>query len=184
MSELSDITKEARKQMDSAIESVRRELSSIRTGKASPSLLDLVRVDAYGQTMPINQVASVSAPEPRLLTVQPFDISIMASIEKAIREADLGLNPANDGKIIRVPIPALNEERRKEMVKLVRKFAEDGKISIRHARTEALNKVKKVEHVSDDEKRHEEKEIQKVHDDAVSTVDDIVKSKEAEVMEV
>jgi len=156
----------------------------VRTGKATTSLLDLVRVDAYGNAMPLNQVASVSAPEPKLLTVQPWDKSLIKAIEKAILASDLGLNPANDGSIIRIPLPPLTEERRKELVKVVHKLAEEGRVAIRHARTEAISKIKKTEHVSEDEKKHAEKDLQKIHDEHMKQVEDVVKHKEAEIMEV
>jgi ribosome recycling factor len=181
---IADHTKHAKQLMDKAVEAVKREFSTVRTGKATTSLLDLVRVEAYGNEMPLNQVASVAAPEPRLLTVQPWDKSLMKAVEKAILASDLGLNPASDGNIIRVPLPALNEERRKELVKVVHKFAEEGRVAIRHARTEAINKIKKTEHVAEDDKKHAEKDIQKVHDDHIKHLDDIVKAKEAEIMEV
>lgn len=170
--------------MDKAVEAVRREFSTVRTGKATTSLLDLVRVDAYGSEMPLNQVASVAAPEPKLLTVQPWDKSLLKAIEKAIQASDLGLNPANDGNIIRIPLPPLNEERRKELVKVIHKFAEEGRVAIRHARTEAIGRIKKAEHVSEDEKKHSEKDAQKLHDDHLKLVEEAVKGKEAEIMEV
>jgi len=181
---LQDIEKHAREGMQKAIESTRREFATIRSGKATTSLLDTVRVDAYGQHMPLNQVATVSAPEPRMLTVQPWDRSLMQAIEKALQSSDLGLNPANDGTIIRVPLPPLNEERRRELVKVVHKLAEEGRIAIRHARTEAMAKIKKTEHVSDDDKRRADKDIQKFHDDAIHEIESVVKGKEQEIMEV
>jgi ribosome recycling factor len=170
--------------MHKAVESTKREFSTIRSGKASTSLLDLVRVEAYGSAVPINQVAMVAAPEPRLLTVQPFDKSLTQAIEKAIREADLGLNPATQGNLIRVPLPALSEERRKELVKVIHKLAEEGRIAVRHARTEALSKIKKLEHISGDDKTRAEKDIQKLTDDHVKQIDGLIHAKEAEIMEV
>ena len=184
MSTIPELTKQARDLMHKAVENTRREFSTIRSGKASTSLLDLVRVDAYGNAMPLNQVAMVAAPEPRLLTVQPFDKSLAPAIEKAIRDADLGLNPATQGNLIRVPLPALSEERRKELVKVVHKLAEEGKIAVRHARTDALSRVKKLEHISGDDKSRSEKEIQKLTDDHVKQIDGLIQSKEAEIMEV
>lgn len=184
MTELQKITKQAKDGMQKAVENTRRELATIRSGKATTSLLDTVRVEAYGQYLPINQVASVSAPEPRLLTVQPWDKSLMAVIEKAILAADLGLNPANDGTIIRVPLPPLTEERRKELVRVVHKLAEEGRIGVRHHRQEALNAIKKVEHVSEDDKKRTEKQVQKLHDDAIHEIEAVVKAKEAEIMDV
>ena len=181
---LEEHTKEAKTAMRKAVDNTKRELATIRSGKATTSLLDMVRVDAYGQMMPLNQVGSVAAPEARMLTVQPWDKGLTGAIEKAIRSSDLGLNPSNDGTLIRIPLPPLTEERRKELVKIVRKLAEDGKIAVRHGRTDVIGKIKKVEHVSDDEKRHSEKDVQKLHDDAILQLDELVKAKEIEIMEV
>ncbi|HEX6614734.1 MAG TPA: ribosome recycling factor, partial [Gemmatimonadales bacterium] len=161
-----------------------REFSGIRSGKANPSLLDVVRVEAYGSPMPLNQVAMVTAPEPRLLTVQPFDKSLTQTIEKAIREADLGLNPATQGGLIRVPLPALSEERRKDLVKVVHKLAEEGRIAVRHARTDTMSRIKKLEKVSEDDKSRAEKEVQKLTDEHIRQIDGLIHSKEAEIMEV
>ncbi|HET9465604.1 MAG TPA: ribosome recycling factor [Gemmatimonadales bacterium] len=170
--------------MHKAVENTKREFSSIRSGKASVSLLDLVRVEAYGSTVPLNQVAMVAAPEPRLLTVQPFDKGLAHSIEKAIREADLGLNPATQGNMIRVPLPALSEERRKDLVKVVHKLGEEGRIAVRHARTETLSKIKKLEKISEDDKARAEKEIQKHTDEHIKQIEGLIHSKEAEILEV
>ena len=178
---------EARAHMEKAVEAMRREFSSVRTGKASPALLDTVRVDAYGSKMPLNQVASVAAPEPRMLIVQPWDKSLMAAIEKAIQAAELGLNPANDGNVIRVPIPALTEERRKDMVKMLHKLAEEGKVAIRHARQEANKELKKKQgahEISEDDAHRQMDEVQKMTDNFIHKVDDLLKAKEAEVLEV
>jgi ribosome recycling factor len=184
MSTIPELTKHARELMHKAVENTKREFSTIRSGKASTSLLDLVRVEAYGTAVPINQVAMVAAPEPRLLTVQPFDKSLAQAIEKAIRDADLGLNPATQGNLIRVPLPALSEERREELVKVVHKLAEEGRIAVRHARTDSLSKVKKLEHISKDDQTRAEKDIQKLTDDHVKQIDGLIHSKEAEIMEV
>jgi ribosome recycling factor len=184
MSTIPELTKHARELMHKAVESTKREFSTIRSGKASPSLLDLVRVEAYGSAVPINQVAMVAAPEPRLLTVQPFDKSLAQAIEKAIRDADLGLNPATQGNLIRVPLPALSEERRKELVKVIHKLAEEGRIAVRHARTDTLSKIKKLEHISGDDKTRAEKDVQKMTDDHVKQIDGLIHAKEAEIMEV
>jgi len=181
---LADSVKQARQAMDKAVEAVKREFATVRTGKATTALLDLVRVDAYGNEMPLNQVASVAAPEPKLLTIQPWDKTLLKAIEKAILTSDLGLTPTNDGTLIRIPIPALTEERRKDLVKVVHKFAEEGRVAVRHARTEAITRIKKTEHVSEDEKKHAEKDVQKLHDDHLKLVDAAVKTKEAEIMEV
>ena len=179
-----DVLKQAKAGMDKTMESTRKEFSSIRTGKATTALLDLVRVDAYGNLMPLNQVGSVAAPEARLLTVTPWDKGLIQAIEKAIRESDLGLNPASQGGIIRVPIPALNEERRRDLVKVVHKLAEEGRVAVRHHRQEAMAAIKKLEHVSEDDKKHAEKDIQKVTDEHIKHIDEMIKVKEAEIMEV
>ena len=177
----------ARQQMNGAIEALRREFSGVRTGKASPALLDSVRVDAYGSHLPLNQVATVSAPEPRLLIVQPWDRAMMGPIEKAIQTSDLGLNPSNDGKVIRVPIPALTEERRREYVRVLHKLAEEARVSVRHARQEANDHIKtrqKDGEISEDEARRERDEVQKLTDQFIQQVDQLLKHKEAEVLEV
>lgn len=184
MEMLQEVTKHAKQQMRKALENTQREFATIRSGKATTSLLDTVKVDAYGQQTPLNQVGSVAAPEAQLLTVQPWDKGLLGAIEKAIMTADLGLNPSNDGNIIRVPLPPLTEERRKDLMKIVRKLAEEGKIAVRHARTEAISAAKKMEHVSDDEKHRTEGEIQKLHDDFIEQVNALVTAKEAEIMEV
>ncbi|HSJ30992.1 MAG TPA: ribosome recycling factor [Longimicrobiales bacterium] len=179
--------REAQAQMDRSIEALRREFSSVRTGKASPALLDTVRVDAYGSKMMLNQVASVSTPEPRMLIVQPWDKGLMGEIEKAIRNSELGLNPANDGNIIRVPVPALNEERRREMVKMLHKIAEEGRVAIRHARQEANKEIKRLQsdgEMSEDDARRETDRIQKLTDEHITKIDHLLKAKEEEVMEV
>jgi ribosome recycling factor len=184
MMTIQQITKDMRAAMDKGIESTRREFSSIRSGKATPNMLDTVRVELYGTSMALNQVASVSAPEPRVLIVTPFDKSQAKVIEKAIRESDLGLDPSAQGAIIRVPLPSMNEQRRKELAKIVHKLAEEGKIAVRHARTHAREALKKLQGVSEDDVKHAEKDLQKVHDDYIHKIDDLIKAKEAEIMEV
>jgi ribosome recycling factor len=184
MMTIQQITKDMRAAMDKGIESTRREFSSIRSGKATPNMLDTVRVDMYGTSMALNQVASVSAPETRVLIVTPFDKSQAKVIEKAIRESDLGLDPSAQGAIIRVPLPSMNEQRRKELVKIVHKLAEEGKIAVRHARTHAREALKKMQGVSEDDVKHAEKDLQKIHDDYIHKIDDLIKAKEAEIMEV
>jgi ribosome recycling factor len=177
----------AREKMEKAIEAMRREFASVRTGKASPALLDVVRVEAYGSYVPLNQVATINVPEPRLLLVQPFDRANMGAIEKAIQTSGLGLNPSNDGKVIRVPIPALTEERRKEYVKLLHKYAEDGRIAVRQARREANDEIKKMEkshEISEDDARRQQDEVQKLTNQYGERIDELLKHKEAEVMEV
>jgi ribosome recycling factor len=178
---------EVRAQMEKAVEAVRREFTGVRTGKASPALLDTVKVEAYGSKMPLNQLATIGAPEPRLLIVQPCDKGLMGAIEKAVRAAELGLNPANDGTVIRIPIPALNEERRREMVRLLHKLAEEGRVAIRHARHEGNKAIKAREHeheVSEDEARRQVDEVQKLTDEYITKIDHLLKAKEEEVMEV
>lgn len=184
MSTIPELVKHGRELMHKAVESTKRELAGLRSGKATTTLLDVVRVEAYGTHVPLTQVAMVAAPEPRLLTVQPFDKSLASTIEKAIRDSDLGLNPATQGTMIRVPLPPLSEERRKELVKIVHKLAEEGKVAVRHARTETLSKIKKLERTSEDDKTRAEKDVQKATDDHIHQIDALVKSKEAEVMEV
>jgi ribosome recycling factor len=178
---------QAQDQMEKALEALRREFSGVRTGKASPALLDTIRVEAYGSKMPLNQVASVSVPEPRMLIVQPWDKTVLPAVEKAIRAGELGLNPANDGNVIRVPIPPLNEERRREMVRLLHKLAEEGRVAIRHARQEANKEVKSREQaheIGEDDARRQMDEIQKLTDEYIGRLDQMLKSKEEEVMEV
>lgn len=178
---------QARAHMDKALDAMRREFSTVRTGKASPALLDTVRVDAYGSKMALNQVASVSAPEPRLLIVQPFDKSLAGAVEKAIKSAELGLNPSNDGGILRVPVPTLTEERRRDMVRMLHKLAEEGRVAVRHARQEANKDIKRRqgEHeIAEDDARRETDEVQKLTDDYIRKIEQLVKAKEAEVMEV
>ena len=147
-------------------------------------MLDTVQVEMYGQQMPLNQVATINAPEPRVLIVTPFDKGQIKIVEKAIREADLGLEPSAQGAIIRVPLPTMNEQRRKELVKIVHKYAEEGRVAVRHARTHAREALKKLSGVSEDDVKHAEKDLQKVHDDFIHKIDELIKAKEAEIMEV
>ncbi len=173
--------------MKKSVESLKQDLHGIRTGKATPAVLDPVMVDAYGQGMPLSQVASVSAPQPRLLVVQPWDKGLLQEILKAIQKADLGLNPADDGELIRVPIPALTEERRLEFVKKAKKLGEDAKISIRNIRRDANDAVKKAEkdgELTEDDSRRLQGEVQKITDANVAEVDDILGKKEKEILEV
>lgn len=178
------ILKDARTAMEKDIAHVKHEFSSVRSGKASPNMLDTVRVEMYGQQMALNQVATVNAPEPRVLIVTPFDKGQIKVVEKAIREAGLGLEPSAQGAFIRVPLPQMNEQRRKELVKVVHKYAEDGKVAVRHARTHAREALKKLTGVSEDDVKHAEKDLQKVHDDFIHKIEELIKSKEAEIMEV
>jgi ribosome recycling factor len=181
---LQDAIKSARTSMDKVMDNTRKEFAAIRTGKATVQLLDLVRVEAYGNHVPLNQVGSVSAPEARLLTVQPWDKGLVGPIEKAIRESDLGLNPSTQGGVIRIPIPALTEERRKDLVKILHKLAEEGRVAVRHARHEALQQIKKQDKSAEDDRKHAEKDVQKVTDEHIKSIDDLVKTKEKEIMEV
>lgn len=178
--------KKAKDLMEKAVEAVRREFTTVRTGKATPALLETVRVEAYGSVLPLNQVATISAPEPRLLAVQPWDRSLLGVVERAIQSSDLGLNPSNDGTLIRVPIPPLTEERRRELARVLHKMAEEGRVSVRHARQmakEALEKAKRDGEVSEDDERRHLKELQNLTDEHVAKIDAVLKTKEQEVME-
>ena len=171
--------------MDGAIEHVKKELAGLRTGRASISILDPVHVEAYGSLMPLNQVAQLSVPEPALIVAQPFDPSLMSAIERGIQKSNLGLNPASDGKVIRVPIPTLTEERRKEMSRLVHKYAEDGRNSVRQVRRDANERLKKLlkDHkISEDEERRALDEVQKITDQHIGIVDDLQKKKDTELL--
>ncbi len=178
------IIKDSRAAMEKAVDNSKREFASIRSGKASANMLDTVRVDVYGQSMQLNQVATVTSPDPRTLLVTPYDKGQLKLVEKAIRDSDLGLDPSTQGGIIRVPLPSMNEQRRKDLVKIVHKLAEDGRIGIRHARTDARDKLKKMDKTSEDEVKSAEKELQKQHDDYMGKLDALLKTKEAEIMEV
>ena len=178
---------DAKQRMDSALEAIQREFATVRTGKASPALLDTVRVEAYGSKMPLNQVATVSAPDPSLLLVQPFDKTVIGEIERAIMTADLGLNPANDGNVIRVPIPPLNEERRREFVKVLHKMAEDGRISVRHARRivrDEIHELVKEHEIGEDEGRRREDTVEKLTHEYSEKIGVLLKRKEDEVMAI
>lgn len=178
---------EARSRMEDALEAIRREFATVRTGKATPALLDSVRVEAYGSKMPLNQVATVNTPEPALLVVQPFDKTLLADIERAIQTADLGLNPANDGQIIRLPIPPLNEERRKEFVKILHKMAEEGRVSVRHARKSARDGIQqriKDHEISEDDGHRELDEVDRLTHDFTDRIDGLLKKKEEEVLAI
>ena len=178
---------DAKTQMEAALEALLREFATVRTGKATPALLDTVRVEAYGSQMPLDQLATISTPESSLLVVQPFDKTLLPDVERAIMTADLGLNPANDGNIIRIPIPPLNEERRQEYVKLLHRMTEEGRISIRHARRtvrDELHQLVRDHELSEDESRRREDQLEKLTKDYVEKVDEILKSKEAEVMAI
>ena len=187
MAAIEDFLADAKRRMDKSIEATHHEFNSIRTGRASPALLDRVTIDYYGTPTPLKSLASISAPEARLLVVQPFDPGSIKSIERAIQESDLGLTPSNDGKIVRLPIPALTEERRKDLVKVVRRVAEDGKVAIRNVRRDVMHGLKELVvngEVGDDEERRAEQQVQKITDDHTKSIDGLLKTKEAEIMEV
>ena len=176
---------ELKKRMDGQIDHVRRELGGVRTGRASVTILDTVHVEAYGSHMPINQVASLSIPEPTMIMAQPFDPSLTGAIEKAIRSSNLGLNPTTDGKTIRIPLPALTEERRKELSKLVHKYAEEGRNGVRQARRDANDRLKKLlkDHkISEDDERRALEDVQKVTDQHIASIDDLQKKKDTELL--
>ena len=178
---------DAIRRMDKSVETTQHEFNGVRTGRASAALLDRIQVDYYGQATPLNQLATINAPEPRLLTVQPFDPSSLKGIEKAIMESDLGLQPANDGKIIRLPIPQLTEERRKELVKVVRHLAEEGRVAVRNVRRDVMHDLKELVssgQVGVDEEHRAEDHVQKLTDEHTHKIDELLKRKEAEIMEV
>ena len=185
VNDLKGLNAEVKKRMDGAIEHVRRELGGVRTGRATVSLLDPVHVEAYGTSMPLNQVASLSIPEPTLIVAQPFDPSLTSAIERGIQKANLGLNPASDGKVIRIPIPALTEERRKELSRLVHKYAEEARNAVRQVRRDANDRLKKLlkEHkISEDDERRALEDVQKITDQHVALIDDLQKKKDSELL--
>jgi ribosome recycling factor len=182
-----EVLTQAEEKMQKAIGSLRREYSTLRAGRANPSLLDRVQVDYYGTPTPINQLAGVTTPEARLLVIQPYDKTAMGDIEKAILKSDLGLTPSNDGQVIRIAIPALTEERRKDLVKLVKKFAEEAKVALRNIRRDANDDLKKLEkeaEITEDELRRYNDDVQKLTDKYTSEVDSVSSNKEKEIMEV
>jgi len=181
------IVSELRKRMEGALEVLRKEFAGLRTGRATPSLLDPVRVDAYGQVMPMNQVGSVSAPEPRLIVVQVWDKGLVKAVEKGIREANLGLNPQADGQLIRVPVPDLSEDRRKEMTKVSARYAEQARVAVRNVRREGLDGLKKQEKdgkISQDQHRKLDKDIQGLTDATIKRVDEMLHQKDKEILQV
>lgn len=182
-----DITNNVSERMEKSVSSTRSEFTTLRTGRANPAILDRVVVMYYGTPTPLKQLANIGAPEPRMLTVTPYDKGAMKDIEKAITEAELGFNPANDGNLIRLPVPELTEDRRKEMVKLAKKMAEEGRIAIRNIRRDAIHDIKKqvdAKEATEDDLRSGETEIQKVTDSHIAMIDEALKAKEAEIMEV
>ena len=187
MTKIDDFLADASRRMDKSVEATAHELNTIRTGRASAALLDRINVDYYGQATPLRQLATINVPEPRMLTVQPFDPSSMKAIERAIQESDLGLTPSNDGKIIRLPIPQLTEERRKELVKVVKHLAEEGRVAVRNVRRDVMHDLKELVkngEVGDDEEHRAEDSAQKTTDEHVKRIDDLLKHKEEEIMEV
>ena len=184
---IDDLIQDATRRMDKSVESTQGEFNGVRTGRASAALLDRIQVDYYGQSTPLKQLATINVPEPRLLTVQPFDPSSVKSIERAILESELGLTPSNDGKVIRLPIPQLTEERRKELVKVVRQIAEDGRIAVRNVRRDVDRRMKELSQkgeVGKDEEHRAEERVQKLTDEHTGKIDELLKRKEAEITEV
>ncbi|MBI2347007.1 MAG: ribosome recycling factor [Deltaproteobacteria bacterium] len=184
---MKQIITQTKTRIEKSVEGLRAELAKLRTGRASLAILDEVRVECYGSLMPLNQVATLNIPEPRLITIQPWDAGVIPAIEKGIQKAQLGLNPANDGKMIRLPLPPLTEERRKELVKVVRRIGEEHKVAIRNARRDALEACKqaeKTEHLSEDDEKRAEQEIQKYIDSGIKQVDEAMAHKEKEILTV
>jgi ribosome recycling factor len=184
---IKDIIKDSGDRMKKAVEHIISEFIKVRTGKASVGLLDGIKVDYYGTPTPLNQVGNISTPDFHTITIQPWDKTIISTIEKTILNSNLGLNPANDGTLIRIPIPPLNEERRKELVKLVKKMSEEGRVAVRNIRRDEIEKLKKTEkteHISEDDRKHGETEIQKLTDKYIKEIDEILTKKEKEIMEV
>ena len=186
MMTLQDIYKDAEERMKKSVEHVHHELTRIRTGRATPELLDVVKIDYYGSTVPLSQVATITAPEPRLLVIQPWEKRIIGEIEKAILQSDLGLNPANDGNVVRLPIPELSEERRRDLLKLIKKFCEDGRVAIRNIRRDHNDHVKKMEkdnEISEDQSRAALEEVQKLTDTYIEEINQEYDKKEKEILE-
>ena len=184
---IEELLEDASRRMDKSVEATAHEFNTVRTGRASAALLDRVKVDYYGQETPLNQLATINVPEARLLTIQPYDPSSIKAIERAIQESELGLTPSNDGKIVRLPIPQLTEERRKELVKVVRNLAEEGRVAIRNVRRDVMHHLKELVRegdVGDDEERRAEERAQKLTDEHVAKVDELLKRKEEEILEV
>jgi ribosome recycling factor len=182
---LSEIFKDGEHRMEKSVEYVQHELARIRTGRATPALLDVVKVEYYGSMVPLNQVASISAPEPRLLVVQPWEKNMIAEIEKAILQASLGLNPSNDGKFVRVPIPELSEERRQELLKLIKKYCEEGRVAVRNVRRDANDQIKKLEknhEISEDSSHDAMEKIQTMTDKHIEDIDKVLSHKENEIL--
>ena len=184
---IDELLQDANRRMDKSVEATAHEFNTVRTGRASAALLDRIQIDYYGQMTPLKQLATINVPESRLLTIQAYDPGSIKAIERAIQESDLGLTPSNDGKVIRLPIPQLTEERRKELVRVVKHLAEDGRVAVRNVRRDVMHDLKELVRdgeVGDDEERRAEERAQKLTDQHVAEIDDLLKAKEAEIMEV
>jgi ribosome recycling factor len=184
---IDELVQDASRRMDKSVEAAAHEFNTVRTGRASAALLDRIKIDYYGTETPLKQLATINVPEPRLLTIQPYDPGSIKAIERAIQESDLGLTPSNDGKLIRLPIPQLTEERRKELVKVVRHLAEEGRVAVRNVRRDVMHDLKELVRdgaVGDDEERRAEERVQKLTDAHVGKIEELLKKKEAEIMEV
>ena len=187
MPTIEEFLDDAKRRMDKSIETTRTEFNSVRTGRASAALLDRISIDYYGTPTPLKNMATIGVPEPRMITVQPFDASQIKAIEKAVQESDLGLTPSNDGKLIRLTIPQLTEERRKDLVKVVRRYAEEGRVAVRNVRRDAIHHLKEAEKKGEmafDELGRAEERVQKLTDEHTKLIDDLLKHKEAEILEV
>jgi ribosome recycling factor len=184
---IDELLDDAKRRMDKSVDTTAHEFNTVRTGRASAALLDRIQIDYYGQKTPLKQLATVNVPEPRMLTIQPYDPGSIKTIERAIQESELGLTPSNDGKLIRLPIPQLTEERRKELVKVVKHLAEEGRVAVRNVRRDVMHDLKELVRdgdVGDDEERRAEDRAQKLTDEHVARIDDLLKKKEEEIMEV
>jgi ribosome recycling factor len=184
---IDDLVADATRRMDKSVEAAAHEFNTVRTGRASAALLDRIKIDYYGTETPLQQLATINVPEPRMITIQPYDPGSIKTIERAIQESDLGLTPSNDGKLIRLPIPQLTEERRKELVKIVRHLAEEGRVAVRNVRRDVMHDLKELVRdgeVGDDEERRAEEKVQKLTDEHVGRIEELLKRKEAEILEV
>jgi ribosome recycling factor len=184
---IQEVLADARQRMQKSVEATRRELAGLRTGRAHPGLVEHIRVEYYGTPVPLNQLATITAPEPRLLVIQPWDRSALRNIEKALMQSDLGLNPTSDGNVLRVPIPPLTEERRQDLVRLARKLAEEGRVAIRNIRREARETIEELEdegEISEDEARRAQEELQRLTDRFIEEIDALLRRKEEEILEV
>jgi ribosome recycling factor len=184
---IDDLLEDAKRRMDKSVDTTAHEFNTVRTGRASAALLDRIQIDYYGQQTPLKQLATINVPEPRMLTIQPYDPGSIKAIERAVQESELGLTPSNDGKLIRLPVPQLTEERRKELVKVVKHIAEEGRVAVRNVRRDVMHDLKELVRdgdVGDDEERRAEDKAQKLTDEHVAKIDDLLKKKEEEIMEV